>query len=973
MEVERGPHHTVWQTVDRYLTSYAREITRTNEVVELASGLNFWSPEDGSWVRSSAQIELIENDEGGAVARRGPFKALFSADIASANGAINLLAGGKTFRVRIQGLAIEEASSRRSVLIAELRHSVIGEVLGENQVIWRDAFDSIKADVRAIYTPGRFECDVILREAFAPSEWGLNDHESCRIQVWSEVLSQIEPVTKIERVLENPEDKRPPRLVDQSLDFGAFEIGNGVAFSLRGRGAVTTKAIPVAKEWTKVEGRQFLIESVDYPSIEPLLLELNPRQEAMNRRGRNELLAVRGPVASKTDLVQLFGKRSPDAGVTISKSKMQLASLNAKEAPGVVLDWAANLIAATNFTFSGMTTYVVNAAITLSGTTTLEGGTVVKFTNYNSVPSAMIRVTGPLVCKTSQFHPATFTSIHDHTVGAIVGSLTNTPSGYYGARGLEFTGDFTNDVHDVHFRYVRVPIHAASGAQVFVSHSQLAHAERALENYSKPLTLRNVLVHESNCAIESDFAIHSEQATFHQIGTLRSGTGTLYLTNSLVMAVTNGVTYFGSNVVTNQSDIGIFQTVAGGKRYLAENSPYRNAGTTNITAALLADLAKRTTTPPSILTNSFTGTNVFSLTVERATGTPSLGYHYDPLDFIFSAVVVNANAVLALTNGVSIGIAFGNTNYGCRLAENGQLWSEGKPHHLNRIVRLHSVQEAPVVAPSGSALIADTYPTTLFPQLRLRFTHVPLLSTSHFINQQRSNGRFGYFELRDCDIRGGQLFISPVVSEQTMEIANTLLYNIRSEFYSYAACPLTIQNCLFYNGKFEFAKNTPGSPNWSLYNNHFFRTTSLTSAYDVTHNYNAYEDGCERLLPTNSTDVVVSGFAFSDGPLGSFYHQSTNLMDKGSVTNAGWAGLFHYTVQTNQTKEAGSRLDIGYHYVVVNASGKPADLDGDGLPDYLEDRNGNGASNPGETDWQIYNSLNTLTMNDSVEVFKPLK
>src|SRR4029077_8600840 len=39
------------------------------------------------------------------------------------------------------------------------------------------------------------------------------------------------------------------------------------------------------------------------------------------------------------------------------------------------------------------------------------------------------------------------------------------------------------------------------------------------------------------------------------------------------------------------------------------------------------------------------------------------------------------------------------------------------------------------------------------------------------------------------------------------------------------------------------------------------------------------------------------------------------------------------------------------------------DTDGDGIPDYLEDLNGNGVYDPGagETDWQTYNSLNGLS------------
>ena len=76
----------------------------------------------------------------------------------------------------------------------------------------------------------------------------------------------------------------------------------------------------------------------------------------------------------------------------------------------------------------------------------------------------------------------------------------------------------------------------------------------------------------------------------------------------------------------------------------------------------------------------------------------------------------------------------------------------------------------------------------------------------------------------------------------------------------------------------------------------------------------------------------------------------TNLFNTGSRA-ASAAGLYHYTTTTNNLKEASSTVDIGFHYVAVNASGQPIDTDGDGFSDYYEDRDGDGAVDSGETDW----------------------
>jgi hypothetical protein len=79
-------------------------------------------------------------------------------------------------------------------------------------------------------------------------------------------------------------------------------------------------------------------------------------------------------------------------------------------------------------------------------------------------------------------------------------------------------------------------------------------------------------------------------------------------------------------------------------------------------------------------------------------------------------------------------------------------------------------------------------------------------------------------------------------------------------------------------------------------------------------------------------------------------------------------------VLTSQVKETNSTVDIGYHYV-ANSPGtaNPQDYDGDGIADYLEDRNGNGTyeSGLGETDWTTGSS--GITGSVGLQVFTPLR
>jgi hypothetical protein len=99
-------------------------------------------------------------------------------------------------------------------------------------------------------------------------------------------------------------------------------------------------------------------------------------------------------------------------------------------------------------------------------------------------------------------------------------------------------------------------------------------------------------------------------------------------------------------------------------------------------------------------------------------------------------------------------------------------------------------------------------------------------------------------------------------------------------------------------------------------------------------------------------DVPVTSLAYTAGPFGPWYIASStpSLLDVGSRA-AKDAGLYHHTVQITEAKELCSQVDIGFHYAAADSSGKAEDSNADGIPDCIQDSNGNGLVDGSEAAW----------------------
>ena len=163
------------------------------QYTEMADGLCYQDPQDGTWKDSVELIEIIDAD-GTAVARLGQQRVTFSPNANTPGGAIDLLTpDGKRLVSKVLGVVLYDAASGQSTLISELKDSV-GKLVSSNQIIYEDAFDGdgLIADLRYTWRKGSFEQDLILRQLprdFSPKAWGM-DPATSRIEIWTEFFAR---------------------------------------------------------------------------------------------------------------------------------------------------------------------------------------------------------------------------------------------------------------------------------------------------------------------------------------------------------------------------------------------------------------------------------------------------------------------------------------------------------------------------------------------------------------------------------------------------------------------------------------------------------------------------------------------------------------------------------------------------------------------------------------------------------------
>lgn len=925
---DRNAHDQKWMYNITVRDDNGSEQTITGGYTEVATGLNKWDENVQAWVPANPIIEIVN---GKGVIRNTQHQGILAGNANDPDGLVDLMSGGgERLRIRTVGLVLTDKQNGISVVIAEVKDAD-GFVAGDGTVvIYPDAFDDIKASIQVKSHLTGIESDVVIEQTITRTfveSWGI-DPDSARLEVWHEVIQAPGGTRHLDFIRRQAGDEDE----DHQIHFSATMIGRGNAFFIgTGEGITRTNKepkteIPVAKEWIQLEGKHYLIEGIPFAEAEAELAALPPGLEANLKRNPILKSIARQRRGEQSEAFAAVNRVEKDprsfAGLTINR--------NLKVPAGYVIDYVTLSTSQNNYTFKGDETYLISGEVILNGTNTVfEGGSVLKFT---SSANARLKVNSPITWLGTQYRNVTFTARDDNSIGQII-TPSGTLSGYYADVALYIDCSTNNPSQIEHLRvsHAKTGVYYHKGAGHNLSHVQMVNCQNGIKADNAEFNLRNALMYNvlTNFTQVTASTGRCEHVTINTANSFNNNVTLLAVTNSILCGVTSAGPYTGNSVSSYGSASGVFETVLAGAHYLPVQSADRNSGTMNISPRLLKDLRSRTTDAPILLSNSFNSDTTLYPQAARAVTLPvSRGYHYDPLDYIWTSLTVASGTTLTLTNGVAVG------SYGARLltlSGTGAMVSQGMPTRLNRVVTYHTVQEQPGVwIPNMSHTLVNGY------RINLRFTDISLLAAPTAGRTFIPSGPFATtITIHDSQLRGvywyAYNYSSSGVNNQAIRLTNNVLERVTAAwaqtYYGAGNFSSTLQNNLFSKCTLNFTYDSYYYGYWDVFDNLFDSCSFNISDpnYSLTSiNYNAFANCSNPFYSGGSSNKTGFARDFVAGPLGSYYYPENtasaslgSLTDGGSKTNAGRVGLYQYTTKRSQEKDGATRLDIGHHYPSV--------------------------------------------------------
>lgn len=966
--LERGPHHRIVQWTRNAGDDSGRSRAFTNQYTEVASGLHY-QDSSGQWQETIPEFISVG---GGFVAARGPHQVALATNI-NAPGAITILTPeGGTLHSTPTLIAYMDQSTGESVRLAGLR-SALGELISSNTVLYVDAFDNLDADVRATYTITGFECDVILRKQLPdPAALGLNP-ATTDVAIYSEWPAAVPDHTELRTA---PQGRRT--LTDTTLAFGSLTMDRAMAFGLDAPAVAERKEVSGHKTWEKIEGRQFLIGRTSYQELQALLRELpasrapTPEQQRLWSRinahtpiglpGRSGALPVWAHAADG----RLVAQKSAAAGL----GPAILPSLIGR--PGVMLGFSL-VNTSTNFTFDSLTTYYISGPVNLGGNVTFNPGTVIKYAGTNQ-PSLNLLSGSVLTWLGAPYRPVTLVSEDDTAAGEPLPGASGTPRGSYANPALSLNNLGAVTLTNLCIRSAEIGILALGSTQPTVRHGQFIDCYVGLRTELNA-TLQNLLFDQSWSPLwtTGDAVSTGEHLTVDGSEQVHYslGGGVLNLTNSLLAdsGTTTGLGTMTRSYTAPADGPPVFASAGAGAHYLDLNHSWLQTGisTAPIAAPLGEELAAMTVQPPQALAGLITSDLVLAAYPITDRSLAAIGYHYWPVHYLASKVVLNG-AKLTLTNGTVVA-ASGPSGF--ILGSGASYFSRGEPTNLNRLCWTSAIQEQGLGGDFNArrSLFDVATSTGAGAELRLSFTTVELgadtSSSRSLLQLEPAVGQISSLELTHCELAGVSLVFAPgpAGTAQNLTLFNNVWQNcsVIADRHRNGNQGVSLRHNLFLGGDLALnASGLPSHPSWTVHDNFFDGVKLNGDSSQIDSSHNGYRAGTAFWGGNGNKTAIDSTGAggFQKGVLGGWYYPASGgpnslaaLLNSGGQS-AAQAGLYHFTTQAGQIREAATLVDIGFHYVATAGRDTKAllDTDSDGLPDIVEDTNQNGVVDRGETD-----------------------
>lgn len=447
--VERGQDYTTFRKKIPLTGDLGHLAFQRQQYTLLENNLNYL--DNGVWKPSQ---DIIETCEDGAVARYGPDKAIFSSDLNSAAVFDIRTSSGHRLQGGVRAIQLTDFARGTRFVLALVKATVPGELLPPNQLLFKDAFRGLTADVVYVWKHNSFSQNIIVREQ--PRLPDGMDPETTRLEVLTEFLEPPEPTIQEQLV---PVGAHLSLVDDVVIGFGSMAALRGTAFSVENDQAVNLGAwnpgrggVPVLKQWQRFrDGRTFLVESISWQQIAPNLKRLPLRTSDADQPRHQR---VSGPERVCRKRAERSLRRSP---VQMARSPYRPT--------GVLIDLDLSVSTKGQVFHTGQTYYIATSFSIGPDSATFQPGCVIKY-GLN----AWLLIYGPLSFPNTLQSPV-FTSKDDDGFGDKLGGSTGSPT-YMAAQALWiYYVSSTTAISSARFRWAQRAVEYNTNSGVYVVHT----------------------------------------------------------------------------------------------------------------------------------------------------------------------------------------------------------------------------------------------------------------------------------------------------------------------------------------------------------------------------------------------------------------------------------------------------------------------------------------------------------------------